>query len=1279
MSSACTNVWVRDQGNYIYPVEKIVFYCKIFLNVLHCGGGEDGDGDGGMMMMKTEFPIIISKETGGDLETYTEVLIKRISQQQTNYLCRYIIPVVNYTTYKIPRWTFPILRKGWKNNLKFEDYSEIPSNLKTKNLDEEFSKFYGMKKQSVWALIWTLFMITKNYVLTSWFWAIVMELVQKPLKPLLISLLLAEEQKKQDYKQSTALLYAMSTCFLILSRPVVYHQCLFKIGVAGMIVRSALSSAIYKKITRITQQGFMKTNTGEIMNILTNDMNRFTADLQYTIFVITSPLQCIIVSVILWYTIGALPVIGLLGFIIMIPLQILFGRILFKFRKKVLKATDARIKLIYEIISSMKIIKLYAWEDSFWKHVFEKRKHEFEQLRGIIMFKGASLVIQKSMVNVVILLSMFGFVLQNQDNLTVPKVYLAITMFNSVKYSISKFFGNGLNGIAQILSSIQRIYNLILDSSVFNQAYSISCDNNEDTRAHDIVIGIVAARLNSSFEMGDSENKQSGIRIVVPYTSPAGEFLRSSFAAVRMPNIIKTRESVHLKFLSIEEYPIEYPSETIQSFKEKLLIDSKLKPIVKLHKVYSSYGKDTENVVKDISFSLNPGDYLCVIGEVGSGKTSLLKTILKEMVVNSGTINVRGNIAYSCQQSWIFSDTLKNNILFGSKYDQERYQNIINACCLSMDINLMKYGDETVVGERGIKLSGGQRARISLARALYYDADVYLLDDPLSAVDAEVGNHLYLQYNIKSVYGTYETILEKLPNLTTFCTDSFKKSVTSTKEIKGEQAIFKRKEVDGVYKLDNIKEATGEILNRFTKDIGEIDEYIPEGYQDVLQQTIKCIVLILAVCLVEPYLFIVTCLMIVLAVFVAKIYTKTYTVLKRAENITKSPVFTHVSMTLDGLSTIRAYGALDRFRMQFHNLQDLNMASYYMYFSIQRWFCVYSEFIGSLMIFCITITPVLFHTALSASSIGFIISQLVHVTGAIQMRIITSLTLQSRFTSVERVLEYGAIHSEADRECAEEDTPPDNWPHRGSIFANNVSLAYDKNTCVLKDICFSINGGQKVGVIGRTGAGKTSLVNAIFRLAEPSGCLKIDGIDISKIGIHQLRRNISIIPQEPLLFKNTIRYNLDPFGFYNEAKLWSALESVELKAMVGQFPEKLDTTFTEGTNLSVGEQQLICLARAILKENKIIILDEATSSVDVITDKIIQKTIRTKFKDFTVITIAHRIHTIIDADVIMVIDNGYIIEMDSPKNLVQNKDSHFYKTILETGSSAPLLIKQCLG
>ncbi|KAG1709757.1 Multidrug resistance-associated protein 4 [Nymphon striatum] len=702
------------------------------------------------------------------------------------------------------RWTFPILHKGWKNNLKFEDCTEIPSKLRTKNLDEKFFKFYNMKKPSVLTLIWTLFKVAQNNLLTSWLCTIVMF---------------------GHYRISVS---SSSMCItagmMLLQHP---HQELFN-GLICEVSTPELIKTMDGKITRVSPQGFLKTNTGEIMNILTNDMNRFNKDFRFIFFVITSPLQCILVCIILWLNIGALPVIGVSGIIIMIPLQILFGKSLFKFRIKVLKATDARIKLIYEIITSMKIIKLYAWEDSFWKHLIEKRKHEFNQLRRITIFKGASCIIFKSMINVVITLSMLGFVLQNKDKISVSKVYLAITMFYSVKYSISMFFVLGLNGIAQLLSSLQRIYN----------------------------------------------------------------------------------------FLSIEEYSPEHPTRKIHSFKEILFKDSKYRPIVKLHEVYSSYGKNTENVVKDITFKLNPGESLCVIGEVGSGKTSLMKTILKEMVVTNGSIKVRGKVAYACQQSWIFSDTLKNNILFGSKFDQERYQNVINACCLSMDINVMPNKDETVVGERGINLSGGQRARISLARfvimqellcnlhaflsiemtnihverhaedqhrALYCDADVYLLDDPLSAVDAEVGNHLYSQQKIfysfdrdadigkvlsdafdtnndrdamclartaqiirtdmfqelfsfngsfsskcqekslslvliamnnKPLLGTYETVLEKCPSLTTFFTDSFKNPEITTKKLEIKQALFNGKEDDDmIFKLDNIEDATSKSVS----------------------------------------------------------------------------------------------------------------------------------------------------------------------------------------------------------------------------------------------------------------------------------------------------------------------------------------------------------------------------------------------------------------------------------------------------------------------------------
>ncbi|KAG1673322.1 Multidrug resistance-associated protein 4 [Nymphon striatum] len=481
-------------------------------------------------------------------------------------------------------------------------------------------------------------------------------------------------------------------------------------------------------ITRISHQGFMKTNTGKIMNIMTNDINRFDMEFRFINFVVTAPLQCIIVSVILWANVGPLPVIGILCLLITIPIQILFGKGLFKFRKKVMAATDSRIKLIHEIITSMKIIKLYAWEDSFWKQLYVKRKHEFKRLVSIAMYSGASKIVFTNMSNIVILFAMIGFVYSNEGVISVSKVYLTITMFYST-------------------------------------------------------------------------------------------------------------------FLSIEEYQTENGNTKDEKIKKKRNKETNLKPIISFKDVHSSWGKDNENVVKGISFELNPGDYLCVIGEVGSGKTSLLKTVLKEMVINRGIIKVSGKIAYACQQSWIFADTLKNNIIFGSKYDKEKYQNVINSCCLRKDMNDMPNGDETLVGERGIRLSGGQRARISLARALYYDADIYLLDDPLSAVDAEVGNSLYsqciqgylsnkirilvthqvnylrnapkillLRKNKRPIIGTYDMLLEECPELTTFFTDTSEENNISKELTDNEQVQMNDEEKDELANLDNVENATSKSI-----------------------------------------------------------------------------------------------------------------------------------------------------------------------------------------------------------------------------------------------------------------------------------------------------------------------------------------------------------------------------------------------------------------------------------------------------------------------------------
>ncbi|KAG1715012.1 Multidrug resistance-associated protein 4 [Nymphon striatum] len=1463
-------------------------------------------------------------------------------------------------------WTYPVLRKGWKRRLELDDYREIPEYLQTKNLDRKFSKIYAMKDPSIWNLAWALFKVAQDNITISWFNSFIVEIIQKPLQPLFFALMLAELQKKEDYDHKMALIYAFSTCGFFILHPLSYYQHIYHVQIAGMRIRSTLCSAVYRKITRISPQGLMTTNTGQIMNIMTNDINRFDSDFRYLNYVVSTPVQCILVCIILWFNLGPLPVIGIFGLLIMIPVQILFGNKLYKLRKKMLKATDARIKLIHEIICSMKIIKLYAWEDSFWKQIHERRTHEFNQLKRITNCYGGSLIIVKNMSNVVIFLTMVGFFLQNEEKISVPNVYLAMTMFYSVKYSMTEYFANGLNSIGQLSSSLQRIQ----------------------------------------------------------------------------------------RFLSIEEYSAVYGNEIIDSIKEKLII--KLFPIVNFKKVYSSYGMYTENILNGISFKLNSGDLLCVIGEVGSGKTSLLKTVLKEMVIKTGSVKVRGKIAYACQQSWIFSDTIKNNIIFGSKYNEKRYKEIIDACCLSKDINNMPNGDETVVGERGIRLSGGQRARVSLARALYYDADIYLLDDPLSAVDVKVANHLYsrciqgflankirilvthqvnylrqapsillLRKGEKPLYGTYEDLLEMHPHFMSFFTHELHQEVIPKEDRKIEQYVYKDKADEGQYKLDKIENATSklvplgiykeffraagnpililvislllniiyslifvgfdywiklwidaedqrndftingnmsestdhagffpnvllqnrrntllfllavliflvlfsiptimfditfciraaknlhdrmfgkllyapvkffncEILNRFTKDIGQIDDLIPIEYQVFVHKvnateckdhrTISLIVhaskimlkmltrrveyransfigkdqfgfrkergtreaigvmrtiskrylehgkdvyvcfidyekafdrvnwtyllkllkqlevdwrdrkLITALymnqsavmrvggntsdkctlgrgvrqgCLMSPVLFniygeamiqdalhemdvgvsiggrsvkavrfaddtalvasSVSDLQMMMDKLNASVELYGMRINEKKTKVMKITRYQYevINITLKGrkLEQVRQYKYLGSIlddegkctkdvkariamaKQAFMKRKELLIKNISLYlkkrlvksliwsvalYGSETWTIRVDErskleafemwvwrnilkikwsdkisnedvlklvdeerammgtihkrqrkWIGHILRSENMLRDVMEGHVMgrrqrgrqrikmldgmkdgksyaelkeesqdpqSTSSIGFFIQQLVFIYTALQANIKYAIELQSKFTSVERVLEYGKITSEEYEGSAGEDKPSDDWPQKGSISASNLSLSYDMKNYVLKDICFSIIGGQKELLVVQE-HGKTSLLNAIFRLEEPTGRLIIDGIDVSKLGLHQLRKKLTVIPQmtsetgaiyrdkrttiaslgEPTLFQNTLRYNLDPFGDYCDAKIWEALESV--------------------------------------------------------------------------------------------MDDGKIIELDSPRNLVQNVNSQFYKMIMETESAAPLLIKQAM-
>nr|CAD7259047.1 unnamed protein product [Timema shepardi] len=788
-------------------------------------------------------------------------------------------------------------------------------------------------------------------------------------------------------------------------------------------------------------------------------------------------------------------------------------------------------------------------------------------------------------------------------------------------------------------------------------------------------------------------------------------------------------------------------------------------------------------------------------------QTSLLQAILGELPKASGSCVVNGKISYACQEPWVFGSTIRQNIVFGSTFNKTRYDEVLRVCALLPDMEQFPQRDLTLVGERGSSLSGGQKARVNLARAVYNDADVYLLDDPLSAVDTHVGKHLFdecinsylkhktrilvthqLQYltdvdsigrskqnqpveeeeaitddtiyleshskgesqsstymeyfksgtnyffiflmaalfllaqgaaSLADYWASFWTIQEEMrnyyrsmdvnivtlskENLTAYQTDmGNSRSLIALLDLHSTEfclymytgIILILTVLAGLrsymfYKIcvrcserlhnnmfNSVIRTTmrffdlnpsGRILNRFSKDIGCADELLTKSMMDAAQYMLTIAGSIVLAVVVNYLLIVLIIILGILLWFIRKVYLKTSINIKRLEGITKSPVFTHLNATLQGISTIRAYGAQSILKDEFDKHQDLHTSAYYMFITTSSAFGFSLDSLCFIYISLVTFSFLFLKEAMGGS-VGLAITQSLLLIFFLQWGLRQTTEVANNMMSVERILEYKDLEEEPLLESTPDKTPSPEWPKEGRIMFQNTSLKYvETNPPVLKDLNISIQPKEKVGIVGRTGAGKSSLISALFRLARVEGTIRIDGVDTKDIGLQDLRSRISIIPQDPVLFSGTLRNNIDPFHEFSDCMLWSALEDVELKKYCVS-SNGLDMKVTKGgSNFSVGQRQLICLARAILRNNKILMLDEATANVDPQTDALIQNTIRLKFAECTVLTVAHRLNTIMDSDKVLVMDAGRMVEFASPHNLLQNKNGHFYQMVQKTG------------
>ncbi|CAH1180472.1 unnamed protein product [Phaedon cochleariae] len=1277
-------------------------------------------------------------------------------------------------------YTIPIFRKGMRKTLEVDDLynplrkdrSRLLGDALERNWEKEISKPNYDPKTSRALLLAVIRTFWTEYL----FMGVLVgfgDLFVRTTQPLLLGMLLNYYNPESDTTKTDALYYAGGIVLCNITVTVIMSQYFINCMHAGMRVRTAVCALMYRKSVKLSKTALGDSPPGKVVNLLSNDVNRFDMASMMIHQLWIGPISAAIVMYYLYLNAGLPGIAGIAVIIVMSPLQAYGGKLAAKFRKQTALKTDERIRLMDEVICGIQVIKMYAWEIPFNKLVGLARRAETKIIKKGSYARAFFMAMGMFTTRLALFATLITISLSGQE-ITAAKVFVLMSYFNMLSMTLTALFVRGVTEVAELFISLRR-----LQMFLANEEY-------EYDRAGE----------SHAFDSGNDG-----------------------------------KEAVKLKNLS-----------------------------AKWNKASS------DDVLHNIDLKANRGKLIGVIGPVGSGKSSLLQTLLGELEISDGTMNISGRFSYASQEPWVFSSTIRQNIVFGAEFDKKRYKEVIRVCALERDFAQFPNRDHTIVGDKGASLSGGQKARINLARAVYRDMDIYLLDDPLSAVDIHVSKTLYeecingflagktrilvthqVHYlkNADNIIILNNGRIEKEGSFNDLSNSdnlyakllttepepvSVKEEITRKESIKYSRQISKRSRkssttsiisartiVDGVIpdeieeedddddeeeniKMKDVQEESskgkvvgslllkymrsgasacnvalvlflfgfaqvaassvdwfislwtnieeyrelkssnatvadnwypdfstevclyiygglimtlltaqlsrsfsfyslatvcsmklheylfqgiigatmrffdtnpsGRILNRFSKDIGFVDEMVPRTLLDAGQMILQMIGSLVLVTSVNPYLLILILILAITFWFIRHIYLKSSKNLKRLEGMMRSPVFTHLGATLQGLSTIRAFRAEDILIAEFDNYQDYSTGAWFMSISAGSAFGFSLDVGCSIFIALVTFSFIVFDKELgiTAGSVGLAMSQANQLSGMVQFAMRMTANIANQLMSVERIVEYKELPPEPQPIVPAQ--PPKGWPHQGQITFGDMSMSYfEGGPRVLKNLSFKIRENEKVGIVGRTGAGKSSLIGAIFRLTNVEGLIEIDGLNTKDLQLRDLRSKITIIPQDPVLFSGTLRYNLDPFEEFTDEQLYRAIDEVELKDPANVINRLENRVMDRGSNYSVGQRQLICLARAIIRNNKILMLDEATANVDPQTDGLIQKTIRTKFADCTVLTVAHRLNTIMDSDRVLVIEQGEVAEFDHPHVLLQNETGIFCKMVDDTGAS----------
>ncbi|KAF9576680.1 hypothetical protein EC968_005453 [Mortierella alpina] len=1250
-----------------------------------------------------------------------------------------------------------------------------------------------------------------------------------------------------DPKSSREAGIALALCLLLVNMAVSMFlgQLYGRTAETAIVIRSDYISLIYRKAL-VLSPGARKTSTvGEIANHMSTDAEKLNVNLVFAPVWISLPIEITIASCLLYRLLGWSTFCGLGVIFVISPIQAWAGGIMDNVKEAKMEAQDNRVRLMTEILANIKIIKLYSYIEAFQQKVNTYRNKEMSLLQksglidAFLNIAFSCLPLMMAFVSFTVY-ALFGGPGLTPGEINSQIIFVSITLFSLINRPLAEM-SFVFEATIAIRVAIRRIQAFLLKEEMDGSALVHIPDLPNDT-------SIPVIQLTGATLAWDPETPTAS-----------------------------------------GENNISLPDNELATETTSLLSGSSSKP--------------SRPTLVDINLSIERSSLTAVVGRVGQGKSSLLSAMIGEMYKRSGTVKTFGSIAYVPQQAWIINATLRDNIVFGKPFDQEKYDRILFASGLLPDLEMFANGSETEIGERGINMSGGQKQRISLARAAYQDADVYLLDDPLSAVDAHVDHHLWehligpngllnnktrvlvthgvhhLEYVdhivvikdgriteagpydvlMKAKQAFYQLIkdysvahkskkstpkahktkrahlspkdaetssrsaLRELKSSSESPTASISDdatesgSVVETDKVKDDAgdggALIEEEELQsgtvrwGVFEVyckamsyeftvlsfalfvvwegvqlcipiwlghwSEVFETTektvffylgvyaclvvvfmlmdvsvnivlrvkaclrasmvlhndalervvrlpmsffdatpqGRILNRFSSDIAAVDEEVPQGFFNVLICGFILIGNLIIVSIATPMFMLILPPLGLLYWTLQTYFIRTSSILKRLEGITKSPIYQQFTESLHGASSIRAMDLQERFIRESARRIDQFSNAHYAWAMTSRWLNVRLEAMTAFTVLVSATLAVLNKGTLSSSMVGLSLSFTLMLVDYVIWFLRLFCLFQGNLVSVERVHEYTVKNTEAPLVTG---VPiPAAWPDKGHIVFKNYSTRYREGMdLVLKNVSFEVQPAEKVGIVGRTGAGKSSLTLALFRIIEAAdsywaqaseqegaakdrrharmlkndlpdggplgpisssrpvggGSIEIDGIDISTLGLRDLRKHLAIIPQDPTLFAGTIRDNLDPFDEMEDAELWLALERAHLKDYISSLNGGLSFEVSQnGENFSVGQRSLICLARALLRKTKILILDEATAAVDVETDELIQRTIRQEFKDRSILTIAHRIKTVMDSDKILVLEKGRVEEYDTPKALLKQKQGLFYSLAEQAG------------